>query len=99
MGSLQAQEYAALAGSGDLSLHLAIEIHLQSNHYPPVPLSMVEPCIQAIEIANAAQWGDADLSDRVTLPDGVSWRGEDTAPAWALIESHHLDSFIQWEEE
>ena len=98
MGSLQAQEFASLTQEGTISLEQSLTWHLRANHYPPVPASMVDPCIQAIEIANASQWGDADLNDRVALPDGVLWRGEDTAPAWAIIESHHLDSFIQWEE-
>ena len=95
MGLLQAQEFAALTESGDVSLQQSLTWHLRSNHYPPVPTSMIEPCIQAIEIANASQWGDADLNDRVDLPEGVLWRGEDSAPAWAIIEGHHLDAFIQ----
>ena len=28
----------------DLDLETAIGYHLQGNHYPPVPLSMVQPC-------------------------------------------------------
>ncbi len=36
-----------------LDLERAIGIHLQSNHYPPVPLSMVEPCIDAIDKAES----------------------------------------------
>ena len=39
----------ALDLSTELDLEMAISIHLQSNHYPPVPLSMVEPCIEAID--------------------------------------------------
>ena len=33
----------------DLDLEMAISVHLQSNHYPPVPLEMVQPCIDAID--------------------------------------------------
>ena len=33
----------------DLDLETAIGYHLQGNHYPPVPLSMVQPCIDAID--------------------------------------------------
>jgi hypothetical protein len=36
-----------LAESFDLDQ--AILIHLQGNHYPPVPASMVQPCIDAID--------------------------------------------------
>ena len=71
-------------------MHSAIAMHLRGNHYPPVPLSMVQPCIDAID----AYWEDSQ--DRlIELPEGVSWRGETSAPAWALIESHHLDAWCQ----
>ena len=33
----------------DITLEQAIGYHLQGNHYPPVPLSMVQPCIDAID--------------------------------------------------
>jgi hypothetical protein len=99
VGSLQVQEFASLTAAGDVSLEQSLAWHLRANHYPPVPLSMIEPCIQAIEIGQRYQWGDADLNDRVDLPDGVLWRGEENAPAWAIIEAHHLDAFIQSEEE
>ncbi len=32
-----------------LDLETQLAYHLQGNHYPPVPLSMVQPCIDAIE--------------------------------------------------
>ena len=46
MGSNLAYDLA----SDELSLDLetAIGYHLQGNHYPPVPLSMVEPCIMLL---------------------------------------------------
>jgi hypothetical protein len=84
---------------GLLARERAIEIHLRSNHYPPVPSSMVGPCLEAIDIVQRSQWGDADASDLVALPEGVRWRGEESAPAYAIVEGHHLDAFIQWEEE
>ena len=34
-----------------LDLETQLAYHLQGNHYPPVPLSMVQPCIDAIEQA------------------------------------------------
>jgi len=27
------------------------------------------------------------------LPKGVYWKGETYAPAWAIIEQHHLESW------
>ena len=77
-------------GTLGLDMYSAIAMHLRGNHYPPVPLSMVQPCIDAID----AYWEDSQDS-LIELPEGVSWRGETSAPAWALIESHHLDAWCQ----
>jgi hypothetical protein len=78
----------------DMGIHIPIEqqiaIHLSSNHYPPVPSSMVEPCIEAIDAVNdMGLWG-ADIR----LPEGITWRGQTTAPASAIIEAHHLNAWI-----
>jgi hypothetical protein len=98
MGSNYSAVLIESVEDGALGFESAILIHLQSNCYPPVPSSMVGPCLEAIRIVQDAQYGDGDASDRVTLPDGVSWRGEEDAPAYAIVEGFHLDSFIQWEE-
>jgi hypothetical protein len=98
MGSLQAAEMAEL-----LSIRDAITWQLRGNHYPPVPLSMVDPCIDAIEAYN-----NGDYDELIPLPfdgerDGkpfqITWRGQDSAPAWALIEGHHLQAWIELDEE
>jgi hypothetical protein len=78
----------------DMGIHLDIEtqigIHLSSNHYPPVPSSMIQPCIEAIDAVNdMGLWG-ADIQ----LPEGITWRGQITAPASAIIEAHHLDAWL-----
>lgn len=72
----------------EIKLDNAIAIHLRGNHYPPVPLSMVQPCIEAIN----AYW-DEDLNKSIDMPEGVLYRGSNQAPAWAIIESHHLDAW------
>jgi hypothetical protein len=77
-------------GTLGLDMESAIAMHLRANHYPPVPTSMVQPCIDAID----AYWEDS-MDRRIELPEGVSWRGETHAPAWAIIESHHLDQWCQ----
>jgi len=73
----------------DLDLERAIGIHLQSNHYPPVPLSMVKPCIDAIDA-----YYDEDYDREIPMPEGVSYRGMNTAPAHAIVEQHHLDAWL-----
>ena len=80
---------------GTLNLNMAdsIAMHLRVNHYPPVPTSMVQPCIDAIN----AYWED-NQDALIELPEGVLWRGKNSAPAYAIIESHHLDSWCQDDE-
>ena len=34
----------------DLDLEQGIAYHLQGNHYPPVPLSMVQPCTSLVNL-------------------------------------------------
>ena len=72
-----------------LDLSTAIGIHLTSNHYPPVPLSMVTPCIDALD----AYWSD-DPDAEIAMPEGVTYKGMNTAPAWAVIEQHHLEAWL-----
>ena len=75
--------------ANELDLEVAIGYHLQGNHYPPVPLSMVEPCIEAIDA-----FYDEDYNREIALPQGVLWRGQVTAPASAIIEQHHLEAWL-----
>ena len=72
-----------------LDLETQLGYHLQGNHYPPVPLSMVQPCIEAIDAAY-----DEDFDREIAMPEGVSYKGSNVAPAWAIIEQHHLSWFI-----
>lgn len=85
MGHMQAMEMAAHA-----DLDTALRWHLTSNHYPPLPVALVEPAKQAIAFANEGQW---DVP--VALPDGISYRGREFAPVWAAVDGWHLDAFIE----
>ena len=92
MGSIFAND---LALADNLDIESQIAIHLSSNHYPPVPKTMVQPCVEAIDAVN-----DAGLWDlEIPLPEGVSWRGLTTAPAHAIIEAHHLNAWLIEREE
>jgi hypothetical protein len=76
-----------------LSLKAQIEIHLTNNHYPPLPAFMADVCLEAIEAGNEEEW------DReIAMPEGVTYKGQTTAPAWAIIEQHHLDNWIDSED-
>jgi hypothetical protein len=90
MGSNFAQD---LAENIDISLEQAIGYHLQGNHYPPVPLSMVQPCIEALDAAR-----EMDAMRYIAMPEGVFYKGMSHAPAWAIIEQHHLDAWLPQDE-
>ena len=85
MGSITSHELA----ENVIDIRQSIAIQLQSNHYPPVPLTMVEPCIEAIYACS-----DEDYDKQIKLPEGVKWRGSVTAPARAIVESHHLEPWL-----
>lgn len=89
MGSNFATELADNDLFPELDLETAIGYHLQGNHYPPVPLSMVEPCIEAIDA-----YYDEDYNKLIEMPEGVSYRGSKYAPAYAIIEQHHLEAWL-----
>jgi len=80
--------------ASSLDLESALLIHLKSNHYPPVPAEMVGACVEAITCYNNRESMDTEIS----LPDingfQVQYKGKTTAPAWAIIQQHHLDSWL-----
>jgi hypothetical protein len=91
MGSNLATE---LSENLDITLEQAIGYHLQGNHYPPVPLTMVEPCIAAIDA-----YYNEELNKEIDMPKGVFYKGKTTAPAWAIIDQHHLNAWLpDWED-
>lgn len=92
MGTLRAMEMAEAASNGEISLDQALTYHLTANHFPPVPASMIEACKQAIELGN-----QGDFEGEVTLPEGITYRDQPTAPAYEVIEAHHLHAFLDSE--
>lgn len=83
----------SLASSG-LDIEDAIIMHLQGNHYPPVPAEMATACIQAIACYN----NRFDMDLPIALPEingfQVTYKGRTTAPAWSIIQQHHLDAWL-----
>ncbi len=82
-------------GLADTTLDLETQLlyHLKGNHYPPVPAEMVAPCIEAIDAAY-----DEDYDRMIDMPMvgefQITYKGSTQAPAWAIIEQHHLSFFI-----
>ena len=83
----------ALDLSNELDIEVAIGYHLQGNHYPPVPVAMVQPCIEAIDA-----YYDEDYNRLIEMPEGVFYRGMDHAPANAIVEQHHLEAWLPEED-
>lgn len=87
-------------GLADTTLDLETQLlyHLKGNHYPPVPAEMVAPCIEAIDAAY-----DEDYDRMISMPMvgefQILYKGMTHAPAWAIIEQHHLSWFIEPAEE
>jgi hypothetical protein len=79
----------ALDLSAEFDLEQGIAYHLQGNHYPPVPLSMVQPCIDAIDA-----YYDKSYDRLIVMPEGVLYKGLGFAPASAIIEQHHLEFWL-----
>jgi len=90
MGSLQ----AAAMSETDLTLEQQLAWHLRSNHFPPIPTTMVQPCIDAID----AYWAD-ELDRLISLPEGVGYQGLTAAPARAIIVAHNLDPWCSEDSE
>lgn len=87
MGAQTARELAEL---GSDNREQAIEFHLVSNHFPPIPRSMVSVCVDAIEWASVGEW------DRLLpLPEGVGYKGLTVAPVSAIISAHHLEAWLE----
>lgn len=87
MGSLHAAEFAKSVQNGDLELEAALTYHFRSNHFPPLPLSIIPIAIQIIK-------GKVSLDDEVKLPKGITYRGSETAPVYKCIKAWHLQNFL-----
>jgi len=94
MGTTGATAMAEEVAVNNIKMEQALVWHLQCNHYPPVPVSMVAPCIRAIEKANRGEW-----NAQVRMPKGITYRGKSLAPVSTVIEQHHLESFLDCDEE
>ena len=78
----------------DIPLKEQIEIHLVSNFYPPIPRWMAQTCVDALN----AYW-EEDTNRMIDMPNGVTYKGSTSAPAWAVVEQHRLDTWLNEEED
>jgi len=103
MGYSQASGYQSAVDEGLCSLEVAIQMHLTSNCYPPLPVSLVPACVKAI---HNVEDGEPDKPVRLPVgmklghkPHGVLNKNTNRPPSWRLVEAAHLDAFVQYEEE
>lgn len=90
MGHLRATE-AATTMAEMAGLDAALHYHLTANHYPPIPTEMIPVAKSAIEAAAAG-----DYERLIELPGGITYKdGSTEVPAYTVIESLHLDAFVQ----
>ena len=88
MGFTQALGYAEFGLAGLVG-------HLQSNHYPPVPLSMLPVAQKAIRNANRGEW-----AKKVKLPEGVTYRdGSKSVATSNIVASLHLNAWVTSDDE
>jgi hypothetical protein len=76
-----------------LDLETQLLYHLKGNHYPPVPAEMVQPCIEAIDAAYDEDW-DRMIDMPMVGDFQITYKGQTQAPAYAIVEQHHLEWFI-----
>ena len=53
---------------------------------------MVEPCIEAIYAVS-----EGLTHKQIQLPKCVKWRGYPTAPAYTIVEGHHLEPWCDYD--
>jgi hypothetical protein len=89
MGYPTAVELAKMAKNGAITLEKALALHLERNHFPPIPSVMVPSCIKAI--ANAKS---GNMKVKIKLPKKVTWKGKRYVSTQLMVEEHHLEPFI-----
>ena len=94
MGATQALGMAEAVADGDIDLDRALDHHLLTNHFPPLPSGTLELAKEVIDLCNAGDYGETvDISDI-----GEHARYGTDVPASECAEAWHLDAFIEWGE-
>lgn len=83
MGAMHAEEMAAAAGEGEVSMRMALNWHLQSNHFPPVHTVFVDSAMKAIRLV-----ADEEYDEVLELPNGIHKSAID------IVEELHLWPFV-----
>ncbi len=87
MGSLAAQDMVEWCPD----LDVALEWHLRSNHFPPLPYGLIPIAKEAIALANKGEW-DKEI-------DMHGYHESPTLPVYLVIGAMHLDAWVKSEED
>jgi hypothetical protein len=77
----------------DLPLAEKVSWHLTSNCYPPVSKELHPMAVLAINLCS-----DGKPNELVSLPIGYSFRGQQEAPAYDIVDGLHLDLFVEYKD-
>jgi hypothetical protein len=55
---------------------------------------MAQTCVDALN----AYW-EEDIDRMIDMPKGVTYKGSTSAPAWAIVEQHRLDAWLDSDED
>lgn len=94
MGTTGAMGMADEVNRGNVQLVVALDWHLTSNHYRPLPHTMIPIAVWAIEQANEGNWEGTH-----TMPRGIQFRYCDEITVEEAVESMHLESFLAYEDQ
>ena len=73
----------------NISLEQAIQWHLRSNHYPPVPSEMIPVAVKAIERCR-----ESNYKSTIKAPFEHRVHGWNV-PAHVIVDSYHLEPWCE----
>jgi len=89
MGNMQAMDMADAINKKWIDLGTALHWHLRYNHYPPLPVALIETAKTAIERAN-----EGDFDSQIELPQDISFRGRSKMSVYDAVEYMRLNTYV-----
>ena len=101
MGELTIQSLLDSVKKGVITRKQALSIHLETNIYPPLPSTYMEPLYEAIELCEENKGDDLVAiggSDLEIYPSTAEWSDEDEQwliKAYVLVAACYADGFVR----
>lgn len=80
---------ADLVMAGIANIDKQLKLHFKANFFPAIPDGMIEPAKQAIELVQQERG-----TEEIELPAGTTFQYKSTVPAYILIDTLRLESWI-----